>query len=249
MTELIFEDRTAVVTGGGRGIGRAICQMLAERGARVAVNFEHNQQAADETISMIAGQAERAMAVQADVSESAAVDRMMRAVREQLGPIDFLINNAGIATTTSHHDLKYEDWRRMFDINVDGPFLTTWAVKDEMIERQFGRIVNVSSLAGIKIKPDMIHYATTKAALISFTRHCAQAFAPFNVRVNCVAPGLTDTDITRNGNLELVDHLIAVTPMKRMAEPAEIASVVKFLLSDDPSFVTGQTVPACGGRC
>ena len=249
MTELIFEDRTAVVTGGGRGIGRAICQMLAERGARVAVNFEHNQQAADETISMIAGQAERAMAVQADVSESAAVDRMMRAVREQLGPIDFLINNAGIATTTSHHDLKYEDWKRMFDINVDGPFLTTWAVKDEMIERQFGRIVNVSSLAGIKIKPDMIHYATTKAALISFTRHCAQAFAPFNVRVNCVAPGLTDTDITRNGNLELVDHLIAVTPMKRMAEPAEIASVVKFLLSDDSSFVTGQTVPACGGRC
>ena len=249
MTELIFEDRTAVVTGGGRGIGRAICQMLAERGARVAVNFEHNQQAADETISMIAGQAERAMAVQADVSESAAVDRMMRAVREQLGPIDFLINNAGIATTTSHHDLKYEDWKRMFDINVDGPFLTTWAVKDEMIERQFGRIVNVSSLAGIKIKPDMIHYATTKAALISFTRHCAQAFAPFNVRVNCVAPGLTDTDITRNGNLELVDQLIAVTPMKRMAEPAEIASVVKFLLSDDSSFVTGQTVPACGGRC
>ena len=249
MTERIFEDRTAVVTGGGRGIGRAICQMLAERGARVAVNFEHNQQAADETISMIAGQAERAMAVQADVSESAAVDRMMRAVREQLGPIDFLINNAGIATTTSHHDLKYEDWRRMFDINVDGPFLTTWAVKDEMIERQFGRIVNVSSLAGIKIKPDMIHYATTKAALISFTRHCAQAFAPFNVRVNCVAPGLTDTDITRNGNLELVDQLIAVTPMKRMAEPAEIASVVKFLLSDDSSFVTGQTVPACGGRC
>lgn len=249
MTELIFEDRTAVVTGGGRGIGRAICQMLAERGARVAVNFEHNQQAADETISMIAGQAERAMAVQADVSESAAVDRMMRAVREQLGPIDFLINNAGIATTTSHHDLKYEDWKRMFDINVDGPFLTTWAVKDEMIERQFGRIVNVSSLAGIKIKPDMIHYATTKAALISFTRHCAQAFAPFNVRVNCVAPGLTDTDITRNGNLELVDHLIAVTPMKRMADPAEIASVVQFLLSDDSSFVTGQTVPVCGGRC
>ena len=249
MTERIFEDRTALVTGGGRGIGRAICQMLAERGARVAVNFEHNQQAADETISMIAGQAERAMAVQADVSESAAVDRMMRAVREQLGPIDFLINNAGIATPTSHHDLKYEDWKRMFDINVDGPFLTTWAVKDEMIERQFGRIVNVSSLAGIKIKPDMIHYATTKAALISFTRHCAQAFAPFNVRVNCVAPGLTDTDITRNGNLELVDHLIAVTPMKRMAEPAEIASVVKFLLSDDSTFVTGQTVPACGGRC
>lgn len=249
MTERIFSDRTAVVTGGGRGIGRAICQMLAECGARVAVNFERNQQAADETVSSIASQAERAIAVQADVSQPAAVDQMMQSIRKQLGPVDFLINNAGIATTTSHKDLKFEDWKRMFDINVDGPFLTTWAVKDEMIERQFGRIVNVSSLAGIKIKPDMIHYATTKAAVISFTRHCAQAFAPFNVRVNCVAPGLTDTDITRNGNLDLVDHLISITPMKRMAEPGEIASVVKFLLSDDSSFVTGQTVPACGGRC
>jgi len=223
--------------------------MLAERGARVAVNFERNQQAADETVSSIADQAERAIAVRADVSQSDDVDRMMDAVREQLGPIDFLVNNAGIATTTSHEALTFADWKRMFDVNVDGPFLTTWAVKDEMIERQYGRIVNVSSLAGIKIKPDMIHYATTKSALISFTRHCAQAFAGHNIRVNCVAPGLTDTDITRNGNLELVEHLISITPMNRMAEPNEIATVVKFLLSDDSSFVTGQTVPACGGRC
>ena len=249
MTERIFAGRTAVVTGGARGIGRSICQMLAERGARVAVNFERNQQAADETVSSIADQAERAIAVRADVSQSDDVDRMMDAVREQLGPIDFLVNNAGIATTTSHEALTFADWKRMFDVNVDGPFLTTWAVKDEMIERQYGRIVNVSSLAGIKIKPDMIHYATTKSALISFTRHCAQAFAGHNIRVNCVAPGLTDTDITRNGNLELVEHLISITPMNRMAEPNEIATVVKFLLSDDSSFVTGQTVPACGGRC
>ena len=249
MTERIFAGRTAVVTGGARGIGRSICQMLAERGARVAVNFERNQQAADETVASIADQAERAIAVQADVSQSDDVDRMMATVREQLGPIDFLVNNAGIATTAQHEDLTFEDWKRMFDVNVDGPFLTTWAVKDEMIERQFGRIVNVSSLAGIKIKPDMIHYATTKSALISFTRHCAQAFAADNIRVNCVAPGLTDTDITRNGNLEMVEHLISITPMNRMAEPNEIATVVKFLLSDDSSFVTGQTVPACGGRC
>ena len=249
MTERIFEDRTAVVTGGGRGIGRAICRMLADHGARVAVNFAQNQQTADETVSMIAGQAERAIAVQADVSQPAAVDRLMQAVREQLGPIDFLINNAGIGSTTPHQDLKYEDWKRMFDINVDGPFLTTWAVKDEMIERQFGRIVNISSIAGMVIKSQMIHYATTKAAVNSFTRHCAEAFAPFNVRVNCVAPGLTNTELARTANPDQIDHLISITAMKRMGEPAEIASVVKFLLSDDSSFVTGQIVPACGGRC
>ena len=249
MTERIFEGRTAVVTGGARGIGRAICRMLADHGARVAVNFAQNQAAADETVSMISPQAERAIAVQADVSQSAEVARMMQSVREQIGPVDFLVNNAGIASTVTHQDLTYTDWKRMFDVNVDGPFLTTWAVKDEMIERQFGRIVNVSSLAGIKMKARMIHYATTKAALISFTRHCAEAFAPFNIRVNCVAPGLTNTDLARTANPNLVDHLISITPMKRIGEPAEIASVVRFLLSDDSSFVTGQTVPACGGRC
>ena len=115
------------------------------------------------------------------------------------------MNNAGIANSTSHGDLTFADWKRMFEINVDGPFLTTWAVKDEMIARRFGRIVNISSLAGITIKKDMIHYATTKAAVISFTRHCAVAFAPHNIRVNCVAPGLTNTELAQSANPDLVD--------------------------------------------
>ncbi len=174
---------------------------------------------------------------------------MTAEVRERLGPVDLLVNNAGIASSTPHDDLPFETWKRMFEVNVDGPFLTTWAVKDEMIERRYGRIVNISSLAGIKIKGRMISYATTKSALISFTRHCAEAFAPYNIRVNCVAPGLTNTDLARSANPDMVEHLISITPMKRIGEPEEIASVVKFLLSDDSSFVTGQTVPACGGRC
>ena len=118
-----------------------------------------------------------------------------------------------------------------------------------MIARRYGRIVNVSSLAGIKTKGRMIHYATTKAAVISFTRHCAESFAPYNVRVNCVAPGLTNTELARSANPDLVQQLISITPMGRIGEPGEIPGVVKFLLSDDSSFVTGQTVPACGGRC
>ncbi len=249
MTERIFEDRTAVVTGGGRGIGRAICQMLAERGARVAVNFEHNQQAADETISMIAGQAERAMAVQADVSESAAVDRMMRAVREQLGPIDFLINNAGIATTTSHHDLKYEDWKRMFDFNVDGPFLTTWAVKDEMIERGFGRIVTVCSIAGLRERMNQVPYSTSKAGVIALTRCTAHAWAGQNVRVNCLCPGLTETEMAHTLGDDAMAHIIENTPIGRIGQPEELASVARFLLSEESSYMTGQTIVASGGRC
>ena len=249
MNDNIFANRTALVTGGSRGIGRSICEMLAAHGARVAVNYERNEQAARETLASIADSAAEAMIVQADVSNEEQVARMTAAVRERLGPIDLLVNNAGIASSTPHDELAFADWKRMFEVNVDGPFLATWAVKDEMISRQYGRIVNISSLAGIKIKGRMISYATTKSALISFTRHCAEAFAPYNIRVNCVAPGLTNTELARSANPDLVEHLISITPMGRIGQPEEIASVVKFLLSDDSSFVTGQTVPACGGRC
>jgi len=248
MSERLFQGRTALVTGGARGIGRAICQMLGEQGARVAINYAQHHEAALETLALIETAAERAITVQADVSNPGDVARMIQTVRGQLGPIDLLINNAGIASTVHHSEINYDNWKRMFAVNVDGPFLTTWAVKDEMIARQYGRIVNVSSLAGLKMKARMIHYATTKAALISFTRHCAESFAPYNIRVNCVAPGLTRTDLAQTANPELIEHLISITPMKRMAEPSEIASVVKFLLSDDSSFITGQTVSACGGR-
>src|SRR5262249_37344058 len=132
--------------------------------------------------------------------------------------------------------------------NVDGPFLATWTVKDEMIARKFGRIVNISSLAAVILKPDMIDYATTKAAVIAFTRHTAVALAPHNIPVNCVAPGLTNTDLPQSANPDAVQRLIAATPLGRMAEPSEMASTVRFLLSEESSFITGQTIVACGGR-
>ncbi len=248
MTDQLFTGRTAVVTGGARGIGRSICQMLAEHGARVAINYQRNELAANETLAAIESHSEKAITVQADVSKQADVDRMIATVRDQLGPIDLLVNNAGIANSTQHGGLTFADWKRMFEVNVDGPFLTTWAVKDEMIARNFGCIVNISSLAAVVLKKDMIHYATTKAAVIAFTRHCAEAFAPHNVRVNCLAPGLTNTELAQSANPDQVEQLISITPLGRMAEPSEMANVVKFLLSDDSSFVTGQTVVACGGR-
>ena len=249
MNHNIFSGQTALVTGGARGIGRSICKMLAAHGAQVAVNYERNEQAALETLELIKDSSADAMIVQADVANEEQIRRMTTAIRKRLGPIDLLVNNAGIANNTPHDELAFTDWKRMFEVNVDGPFLTTWAVKDEMISRHYGRIVNISSLAGIKIKGRMISYATTKSALISFTRHCAEAFAAYNIRVNCVAPGLTNTELARSANPDLVEHLISITPMGRIGEPEEIAGVVKFLLSDDSSFVTGQTVPACGGRC
>ena len=249
MQAALFKGKTALVTGGARGIGRSICQMLAEQEARVAINYQNNKTAAQETYSLVENTAEKAMIIQADVSCETDVSRMINAVNEQLGPVDLLVNNAGIANSVSHTELNFMDWKRMFQVNVDGPFLTTWAVKDTMIDRKFGRIVNVSSLAGVIRKPDMGHYATTKAAVISFTRHCSEALAPHGIRVNCVAPGLTNTELAQSANPDQVEQLIGVTALGRIGEPSEIADVVKFLLSEDSSFVTGQTIVACGGRC
>lgn len=247
MQQRNLTGRVALVTGGSRGIGRAICQTLAECGAHVAINFERNAEAAEQTLAAVTAAGAEGMLVQADVSQPEEVGRMVERVVERLGPVELLVNNAGIAQSKSHRDLTFADWQRTFRVDLDGPFLTTWAVKDEMLRRQYGRIVNISSLAGVILKKEMIDYATAKAALISFTRHCAQAFAP-HVRVNCVAPGLTDTELAQSANPDAVQQLISATPLGRMAAPSEMASVVKFLLSDDSSFVTGQTVVACGGR-
>lgn len=248
MQARIFAGQTALVTGGARGIGRAVCQMLARERARVAINYAQNEQAAQECLELLEDHAEKAMIVQADVSKPDEVERMVQCIERELGHVDLLVNNAGIAKTVPHDQLTFADWKRMMDINVDGCFLTTWAVKDGMIKRKYGRIVNISSIAGIELKSRMIHYAVSKAAMIALTRNCAEAFAPHNVRVNCVAPGLTNTDLAKFANPGLIQEIIGITPMGRMAEPEEIASVVRFFLSDESSFVTGQTLAACGGR-
>ena len=248
MQNRIFEGRTAVVTGGARGIGKAIVCMLAQEGAQVAINYERNANAARETLGLVEQAGSKGILIQGDVGSEEDVERMMAATREQLGPIDLLVNNAGIAETVPHSEVTFASWKRMLDVNLDGTFLATWAVKGEMIERRFGRIVNIASLAGLVKKKDMIHYATAKAAVIAFTRHCAEAFAPHNVRVNCLAPGLTETELSKSANPGLIDKLIGITPMGRIGKPEEMAAVVRFLLSDESSFITGQTIAACGGR-
>lgn len=244
----IFQGRTALVTGGARGIGRAISRMLAGHGAQVAINYERNEAAAREALRLVESCGGQAILVQADVADPADVNRMLADVRERLGPIELLVNNAGISKTRRHGELTFADWKRTLEVNLDGVFLVTWGVKDEMIARRFGRIVNISSLAGLVKKPEMIDYATSKAAVIAFTRSSAEAFAPYNVRVNCVAPGLIDTEMARAADPDLVAHLISITPLGRIGQVDEMAAVVRFLLSEDSSFVTGQTIAACGGR-
>lgn len=245
-TEL--SGRVALVTGGARGIGRGICCTLAQEGARVAINYRSNEAAGRECLALVEQAGGQGLLVPADVSRPAEVTRMVDVIRDRWGPVELLVNNAGIAENIGHDKLTFDKWRRIFDVNVDGLFLTTWAVKDDMLARGYGRIVNISSLAGFVKKPDMIHYAAAKATVIAFTRSCAEAFAPRQVRVNCVAPGLTETDISRQADPALVARLIQATPLGRIGQPEDIARAVRFLLGDESNFITGQTLPVCGGR-
>jgi 3-oxoacyl-[acyl-carrier protein] reductase len=248
MTKDRFAGRTALVTGGARGIGGAVCRLLAAEGAKVAVNYRTSERAAEELVGRIRQQDGHAVALAADVSQADEVHRLVREVEESLGPVDLLVNNAAVFDLCKHDQLTLKQWEKTLAVNLTGTFLTTWAVKDGMLERGFGRIVNISSIAGLRARSRCIDYAVTKAGVISFTKSCAEAFAAHNVRVNCVAPGLIDTEMVADVNPELRQQLIDETPIPRIGKPEEIATVVAFLLSEESSFMTGQTLVASGGR-
>lgn len=248
MPEILLQDRTALVTGGSRGIGRACCIRLAKSGANIAINFRADEAAATETARLVEAAGAKAHTVQADVSSHADVDRMTAEVAETLGPIDLLVNNAGIFELATHEETTPELWRRTLDVNLTGAYLVTWAVLQGMIERKFGRIVNIASIAGLRPRARAIAYAVSKAGLISLTQSLSEAVATDNVRVNAVAPGLIDTEILDGADEQLLEGLIAATPIPRIGRAEEIAEVVEFLLSERSSFMTGQTLVASGGR-
>ncbi len=242
-----FDGRVALVTGGSRGIGRAVCLALAREGAKVAINYVAGAAAAREVERLASATGRDAVAVQGDVSDPDQVEAMVAAVEGKLGPIDHLVCSAGIVKHVGHAETHFADWRRIMAVNVDGTFLATMAVKDGMLARGRGSIVCIGSIAGLRPRPLSIAYATSKAALIGFVRSTAAAFAPA-VRVNCVAPGLTETEMADLIEPDRRAEMIESTPLKRIGQPEEIAELVQFLLSDRASYITGQTMVACGGR-
>jgi 3-oxoacyl-[acyl-carrier protein] reductase len=248
MSERDFENRTVLVTGGSRGIGRACCLRLAGAGARIAINYHSHEESARETALSVEAAGGQAMIVQANVADSESVAKMVARVNDELGPIDMLVNNAGIFEYVTHEATTLEHWKRTIDVNLTGLYLVTWAVKDQMIERKFGRIVNLSSISALRARPYGIAYAASKAGVIAFTKSAAEALIPFNIRINAVAPGLIETEIIDDVDQKVLDHIIDQTPMKRIGQPVEIADVVHFLLSEASRFMIGQTLVACGGR-
>ena len=247
MADRGFDGQTALVTGGSRGIGRAVCTSLADSGAQVAVNFTSDEKSAAATLAEIEKRGVRGMMVKADVSDADAVTDMVAAVENELGPIDILVTSAGIVRNEEHTQMKYPDWQRMMAVNVDGTYLSVMAVKDGMLARGFGRIVCIASIAGLRPRGRMIAYSTSKAAVVGFARSCAEAFGPA-IRINCVAPGLIETDMTASMDAAVKQRFADEAFLKRLGGAGEIAETVMFLLSERSSFTTGQTHVVDGGR-
>jgi NAD(P)-dependent dehydrogenase (short-subunit alcohol dehydrogenase family) len=240
----------ALVTGAQQGIGRAIALALAREGADVGVNYLDDRAGAEAVAAEARAAGRRAVIVPADVSRAAEVEAMVAAVTRELGVPHVLVNNAGVFPRVPFLTMTEGDWDRVLDVNLKGGFLCAQAAARAMVAAGHrGAIVNLSSVA-IRGVPLGVHYAASKAGLLGLTRAMALALAPHGIRVNAVAPGLTDTAQPRYGNTdaELVDIARTTIPLGgRMAEPDEIASVVLFLASDDARFVTGQLVHVNGG--
>ena len=250
MTDGDLSGRVALVTGGSRGIGRAICRRLAKAGAWVAINHSSSDEAAAETLAEIGAEGGEGGVYRADVSSFEATDAMFRSIETDRAPVDLLVTNAGIASFRDDVDMPVDLWRRILSVNLDGTFHCVWRAKAGMLAQGDGRIVCISSINGLApstMRPDrLIAYGTSKSAIIGFSRNCAAAFGPA-IRVNCVAPGLIDTDMTSGMSDEMRERIIASTPAGRAGTPDDIAELTYFLLSDAAGFITGQTYVASGG--
>ncbi len=238
--------KVALVTGSSRGIGRAIAAQLAREGYAVGINYYERRDKADELVSQLTQEGCRALAVQADVSKRGEVDAMVKTVEDAFGPISVLINNAGVAGQALFQDVTDELWDRYFAVNLNGARNTIQAVLPHMLHEKSGVIVNISSIWGQHGASCEVTYSCTKHALIGLTRSLALELAPSGIRVNCVAPGVIDTDMARELGGEVLDDLVEQTPLGRLGTPQDIANAVAFLASDKASFITGQVLTVDG---
>jgi 3-oxoacyl-[acyl-carrier protein] reductase len=242
-----FTGKVALVTGGGRGIGRATALALAKHGADVLVNYLQNHTTAKEVVEMIRDLGRRALAVQADVGNKPDVEALFAELDSVFGKIDVLVNNAGTGTLVPLEEITIDFWDNVLRVDLTGPFLCTQAAARRMIPKQYGRIVNVSSIGGVRgIEMDP-PYSAAKAGLLGFTKSTARYLGKYSITVNAVSPGPTDTELSRKLPAEIREGVARSSALGRMGTPEEVADAILFFASDYSRHVTGQMILVDGG--
>ncbi len=239
--------KVAVVTGGSRGIGRAICMRLASMGALVYVNFVSRSSAAEETVELIAQAGGRALIIGFDVAEGSAVQSSFKKIISDSGSVDILVNNAGITRDGLMARMKEEDWDTVFATNLKGAFLCAKAASREMMKKKWGRIVNISSVSGFAGNPGQVNYSAAKAGMIGMTKAMAREYASRNITVNSVAPGYIETEMTELLTEGVRDQVKAGIPLNSFGKAEDVAGAVAYLVSQDGRYITGQTLHVNGG--
>ena len=241
-----FAGKVALVTGAGRGIGKAIALDLAQAGCDI-VFTNRSKELGDQTRAAIEALGRKCLAAQADVSDVAAVDALVKAALEQFGRIDILVNNAGVTKDGLLLRMSPEDWRQVMAVNLDGMFYMTRAVVKTMVRARSGRIVNLSSVVGFTGNPGQVNYASSKAAVVGFTKSVAKELGSRNITCNAVAPGFIETDMTGKLNEAQQQAILEQVPLGRMGTVEEIAKAVRFLAGDDAAYISGTTLHVNGG--
>lgn len=239
--------KTVLITGASKGIGKATATLLAQKGYRVAIHYCRDEEGATQLCDHLLKSGHTAMTCRADVRLRSDVNEMIAQIGRTFGPVDILINNAGIAQQKLFDEITDEDWSAMFDIHVRGMYYCAQAVLADMIAKKDGCIINISSVWGMVGASCEVHYSAAKAAVIGFTKALAKEMGPSNIRVNCVAPGIIDTAMNAAFSQETLQALTEETPLGRLGTPSDIAEAIYFLSSDKARFITGQVLSPNGG--
>ncbi|MGB9629020.1 MAG: SDR family NAD(P)-dependent oxidoreductase [Thermodesulfobacteriota bacterium] len=244
-----LEGKAAVVTGGGRGIGRAICIAFAREGGNVVVNFASKEQPAQEVVAMIEKMGQKAVAVKGNVAVKEDVERIIKTCVDHFGKIDILVNNAGATRPGMLYKMTEEQWAEVIDIHLKGPFLCIQAASKYMMEQKSGKIINVTSAAGISGTKGQINYSSAKGGIIALTKSAARELAGYGITVNVISPGYVSTEMTEKIRTDpkLREIYIGRILLGRFAEPEEVAPAFVFLASDEANYITGQLICVDGG--
>lgn len=244
---MLLQNKVAVITGGSRGIGRAIVLELASQGADIAFNYLKSKELAEEVKKEVELRGRRALVFQSDVKDFDAMKNMIDETKEKLGGLDIVVNNAGILKDKALMLMEKQDWEEVIATNLSGAFNLVRAAIITFMKQKSGNIINITSVAGIKGTPRQVNYAASKAGVIGLTKSLAKEVGPYNIRVNAIAPGYIDTDMVKDLKDDHKNELIKKIPLNRFGRSEEVAKIITFLASDNARYITGQVIMVDGG--